>query len=97
MEPHHPADRLEQPELELDPEPVAPAPSRTSSSLGVAVGPEHDAPTRPIDPDRDIDAQVAAALGLRGPIRWVAKTPRLARLEPDDVLALARLAAASVV
>ena len=66
VEPHHAADRLEQPELELDPQPVAPGALADFQLFGVAVGAEHDPPALAIDPQVDLDAEVAP-LGAAGP------------------------------
>ena len=65
MKPHHSADRLEQPELELDAEPVAPASLADDQLLRCSLGLEHDdSPSGEIDRESDIDAQVVARLGI---------------------------------
>ena len=44
IKPHHPADRLEQPDLELDPQPVAPFALADCQLPGRSFGLERDAP-----------------------------------------------------
>ena len=88
-----PADRLEQPELELDAEPVAPAALADLQLLGVAVG---RGARRGVPADRPAGRsrrRRSPALGAAGPDQVRRDRCRLAvaRPEPDDVLALAGL------
>ena len=67
MEPHHPADRLEHPELELDPQPVAPAAlaDRPAPWACRRTGARTRGP-RGSTRSGDLDAQVVARLGIAG-------------------------------
>ena len=89
VEPDEPPDRLEQADLELHAEPVAPVPLADFQRPRGTGGAHDDAPRARSVWSVKANRMSARSLGLRGPITYVSMVPSH-RGNADDVLALAR-------